>query len=56
MSMSTEAHGVGAHLLKDGGKLLVTALFSYLLGKVVAKGIVHDLHDGLNRVVEDYVI
>lgn len=56
MSMSAEAYSVGAHLLKDGGELLVTTLFSYLLGKIVAKGIVHDLHDGVNRVVEDYVI
>jgi hypothetical protein len=53
VSMPAKSHWICIHSLDYLGKLIIVAALSNFLCEVVAKRVIHDLHESVNRVIEN---
>ena len=53
MHIFAQLYWIILHLFNDLGKLVLRAAFSKLLGQVVPKWIIHQIHKGFNHAIED---
>ena len=54
--MSAETHWFESYLLNNSGKLVIFAVFSYLLGEIVPERVFHNVHECINGLLEYQIL